>query len=178
MSQHKYACPYCGQHIEYTDAHVACVSPVQSASIPSSCPRLLGGEMTSSLRLAQPIGQARRPDFISLSPACSWHCANSSIGKLLAYAWYPLSWWPAPWWRHRCPPATQRPRRQRPAEAGRGPRALDTLTELTRANQLVQDRLAAVNRAFAACQAAEKKQAEMHDLHAVPPARRPCKPRT
>ncbi len=48
------------------------------------------------------------------------------------------------------------------------PQALDTLTDLTRADQLVQDQLAVVSRAFAACQAAEKKQEALHSQHRGP----------
>jgi hypothetical protein len=47
-----------------------------------------------------------------------------------------------------------------PIEETVDPHALEMLTDLTRADQLVRDQLAAVNRAFAICQAAEKKQAE------------------
>jgi hypothetical protein len=50
-----------------------------------------------------------------------------------------------------------------PAAAGVAvdPDALGRLTNLTRADQLVQERLAAVNRATAACQTAEKNEAAL-----------------
>ena len=45
------------------------------------------------------------------------------------------------------------------------PGALDKLTDLTRADQLVQQRLAAVNRAFTSCQTAEQNATALRNQH-------------
>jgi hypothetical protein len=50
-----------------------------------------------------------------------------------------------------------------PAEVTVDPNALDKLTDLTSADQLVQERLAAVNRAYLASQAAEKNKTALHN---------------
>jgi hypothetical protein len=43
------------------------------------------------------------------------------------------------------------------------PHALENLTDLTRADQMVRDQLAAVKSAFADCQAAEEKQSALYN---------------
>ncbi|HXR09018.1 MAG TPA: hypothetical protein VN765_16885 [Candidatus Acidoferrum sp.] len=171
MSQHKYGCPYCGQHIEFTDAHCGVRVPCPKCQHPILLPALMGGEITSSLRLAQPIG----------SPAAGFHFTVAGMRlafrefkhwRIVGVCLVPFLLVAAALVAASVSARHQAPRPAAPAEAAVDPRALDTLTDLTRAKQLVQDQLAAVNRAFAACQAAERKQAELHDpqLRSASPA--------
>ncbi len=163
MSEHKYACPYCGQRIEYADAHCGVRVPCPKCQHPIVLPALPGGKMTTSLRLARPGAR----------PAAKFHFTFA--GLLLALRefkhWKTVGICLVPFVlvagalvaasvssRHAADPVVA------PIEETVDPHALEMLTDLTRADQLVRDQLAAVNRAFAACQAAEKKAAEMRSL--------------
>jgi hypothetical protein len=163
MSQHKYACPYCGQHIEYGDAHCGIRVPCPKCQHPIVLPALPGGKMTSSLRLARPIA---RPEakfhfsfagmLLALREFKHWRIVGICLVPfvLVAGAFVAASVSA----RHPAEPPIV------PAAKAVEPHALESLTELTRADEMVREQLAAVNRAFAVCQAAEKKRAEMHDL--------------
>ena len=164
MSQHKYGCPYCGQHIEFTDAHCGLRVPCPKCQHPIVLPALPGGKITSALRLARPIA----------GPAAKFHFTFAGIllalrgfqhWKIVGICLVPFVLVAAALVAASVSARHPAPRPAAPAAVAVDPRALDTLTDLTRANQMVQDQLAAVNGAVAVCQAAEKKQAEMHNLH-------------
>jgi len=164
MSEHKYACPYCGQHMEYTDAQSGSHLSCPKCRHPIVLPAIPGGKMTSSLRLAR---DAARPAakfqftlagiILTLREFKHWKIVGMCLVPFVLVAGALVA--ASVSGRHAAaPPAA-------PAEVVVDPHALDTLTDLTRADQLVQDQLAAVNRAFAACQAAEEKQAALHNQH-------------
>ena len=60
MSAYKYSCPYCGQHIEYTDGYcgqqMACPMCQQNIVFPALPP----GALKTSLRIARPAQQAAK----------------------------------------------------------------------------------------------------------------------
>ncbi|MGA2542759.1 MAG: hypothetical protein ABSG78_14515 [Verrucomicrobiota bacterium] len=164
MSQYKYACPYCGQRMEYTDAHSGLHIACPKCQHPIVLPAIPAGKLTTSLRVVRPVApSAAKFQFtfagivLALRGFKHWKIAGMCLvpfvlvaGALVAASVYG---------RHEAaPPAA-------PAGVVVDPEALDTLTDLTRADQLVQDELAAVNRAFAVCQDAETKQAALHNQH-------------
>jgi hypothetical protein len=163
MSQHKYACPYCGQHIEYGDAHCGMKVPCPKCQHPIVLPALLGGKMTSSLRLARAgAGPAAKFHFtfagmlLALREFKHWKIVGICLVPFVLVAGALVAASVSS--RHPVAPLTA-PVGEEVVE----PHALETLTDLTRADELVRNQLAAVNRAFAAWQAAQKKQAEMHN---------------
>ena len=167
MSQHKYACPYCGQHLEYTDGHSGMHIPCPKCQHPIVLPAIPAGKLTSSLRLVRPVARpAARFQFtfagivLALREFKHWRIVGMCLVPfvLVAGAVVAAS---VSGRNEAAPPAV-------PAEVVVDTQALETLTDLTRADQRVQDELAAVNRAFAACQAAEKKQGALHDQHRGP----------
>ena len=164
MDQHKYACPHCGQHMEYADAYSGQRMPCPKCQQPIVFPGIAARKMTSSLRLAGAV--ARPPARFQFSFAGvaallrqfkHWKIVGVCLipfvlvaGALVAASLVG---------RPGGPPA--------PAPAGEAvdPRALDKLTDLTLADQLVQERLAAVKRAVTACQTAEKNQTALRNQH-------------
>jgi len=169
MSQYKYACPYCGQRMEYTDAHSGLHIACPKCQHPIVLPAIPAGKLTTSLRLVRPVAPpAAKFQFtlagivLALRGFKHWRIVGMCLvpfvlvaGALVAASVYG---------RHEAAPP--------PAPAGVvvDPQALDTLTDLTRADQSVRDQLAAVNRAFAFCQAAEEKQAALKKQHHEPAA--------
>jgi hypothetical protein len=161
MNEHKYACPFCGQHIEYTDAYSGMRMPCPKCRQPIVFPGLAARKMTSSLRLAGAV--ARRPanrfNFAAVIAFLRGFKHWKTVGvclvpfALVAGALVAASMSS----RHEAAPAPA------PAAVVVDPHALDKLTDLTRADQLAQERLAAVNRAFAACQTAEQNKAALHN---------------
>ena len=167
MSEHKFACPHCGQHIEYADAHCGIRICCPQCRHPIVLPGLLAGKTTSSLGLVRPVDRpAAKFDFtfagmlLALREFKHWKMVGICLVPFVLVAAALVAASVSA--RHEAAPAAA------PNGVTVDPHALDTLTDLTRANQLVQDQLAAVNRAFAVCQAAEKKQAETHNLHRGP----------
>ena len=58
MSGYKYSCPYCGQHIEYTDVYSGQQMPCPACGHAIVFPAVPPGSMTSSLSLARDIPQS------------------------------------------------------------------------------------------------------------------------
>jgi hypothetical protein len=162
MSQHKYACPYCAQRIEYGDAHCGASVPCPKCRHPIVLPALPGSKMTSSLRLARPIA---RPEakfhfnfagiLLALREFKHWKTVGICLVPFVLVAGALVAASVSA--RHPVEPPVL------PAVEAVEPHALESLTELTRTDELVREQLAAVNRAFAVSQTAEKKRAEMHE---------------
>ena len=55
MTHYKYSCPYCGQHIEYTDGYSGQQMPCPMCQHPIVFPAVAPGKLTSSLRLQRDI---------------------------------------------------------------------------------------------------------------------------
>ena len=164
MSPHKYACPYCGQHMEYTDEYFGRRIPCPKCQHTIALPALPSGKRTSSLRLvrsAAPSPSKFQFNFASivlfLREFKHWKIVGLCVlpfvlvtGALVAAS------------RTSHPDPVPVPA---PAPLAAAPQSLDKLTELTRADQLVRDRLDAVLRTFTASQTAEKNQAALRKQH-------------
>jgi hypothetical protein len=167
MSQHKYACPSCGQHIEYTDSYSGMQIPCPRCQQPIVFPGIAGHKMTTTLHL---VGRGPKPParfqftfaaiFLLLREFKHWKIVGVCLVPfvLLAGALVAASISS----RHQTDAVAL------PTAPVVDPHALDKLTDLTRADQLVQERLAAVSKAFADCQAADQKQTEQHTHHRGP----------
>jgi hypothetical protein len=166
MNQHKYACPYCGQHLEYGDAHCGTRVPCPKCLHPIILPALPGSKMTSSLRLARPIARPEAKFHFNIAGMLQalrefkhWKTVGICLVPFVLVAGAMVAASLSA--RHPAAPPIL------PATEAVEPHALESLTELTRADESVREQLAAVNRAFADCQAAEaaeKKRTEMHDV--------------
>jgi len=162
MNQHKYACPHCGQHMEYTDEYCGMQMACPKCQQPIVFPGLAAPTGRSSLRLAGAVATERagfRFDIVAILLALRkfkhWKIVAMCLipfvvvaGALVAASKYG---------RHEPPPAPP------PVQVVVDPRALANLTDLTRADQMVQEELAAVKRACADSQAAEQKQAALNN---------------
>ena len=164
MDQHKYTCPHCGQHMEYTDTYSGMRMPCPKCRQLIVFPGLPARKMTSSLRLAGAV--ARPPAKFQFSFAALIACLRRFkhwriVGLclvpfvLVAGALVAASYSG----RQAAAPVTS------PPAVVVDPGALDKLTDLTRADQLVQERLAAVHRAFTACQTAEQNATALRSPH-------------
>lgn len=167
MSQHKFVCPSCGQHIEYTDPYSGMKMPCPKCQHPIVFPGLAASKATSSLRLAGAV--ARPPPkfqfnfagiLVFLREFKHWKIVGLCVVPFLLVAGALVA--ASVSGRH---PAAPLPG---PAEVVVDPNALQKLTDLTRADQLVQERLAAVNNAFTACQTADQHQAALPARHRGP----------
>ena len=177
MSPHKYACPYCGQHMEFTDEYFGRRIPCPKCQHTIALPALPTGKMTSPLRLVRAAAQSPGKfqfNFASLvlflREFKHWKIVGLCLlpFALVAGALVAASRTGQP------DPPPQPP----PLPAAVAPQSLDKLTELTRADQLVQEQLAAVHRAFTASQTAEKNQAALQSPRHGPASPGPPSPRT
>ena len=57
MDEHKFACPHCGQHMEYTDEYSGMRLPCPKCQQPIVFPGVASRRMTSSLRLAGAVAK-------------------------------------------------------------------------------------------------------------------------
>ena len=164
MSPHKYACPYCGQHMEYTDEYFGRRIPCPKCQHTIALPALPSGKMTSSLRLVRPADPSSAKfqfNFASivlfLREFKHWKIVGLCLLPFVLVAGALVA---ASGTSHPDPAPVPAP-----APMAAAPQSLEKLTELTRADQLVRDRLDAVNRAFTASQTAEKNQAALRKQH-------------
>lgn len=167
MSPHKYACPYCGQHMEYTDEYFGRRIPCPKCEHTIALPALPSGKMTSSLRLMRPAAQSPAKfqfNFVSIVLSLREFKHWKIVGLcLLPFVLVAGALVAASRTGHPDPAPVPAP-----APVTAAPQSLDKLTELTRADQLVRDRLDAVNRTFTASQTAEKNQTALHSQHHGP----------
>jgi len=148
--------------MEYTDEYSGMRMPCPKCQQPVVFPGVAARKMTSSLRLAGAVAKPPARFQFSFAGIIAflreykhWKIVGVCMipfvlvaGALVA-ASLASRHGPAP------PP--------RMAEVPVAPDALGKLTDLTLADQLVQERLAAVNRAFTACQTAEKNKTVLHN---------------
>jgi hypothetical protein len=147
---------------EYFGRRISCPKCQHSIVLPA----LPKGKMTSSLRLVRPAAPSPAKFQFSFASIAlflrefkHWKIVGLCLlpfilvaGALVAASRTGPDPTPAP----------------APAPVAVKPQSLDKLTELTRADQLVRDRLDAVNRACTASQTAEKNQAALHSQHRGP----------
>lgn len=164
MIPHKYACPYCGQHMEYTDEYIGRRIPCPKCQHTIALPALPSGKMTTSLRLMRPAAQSPAKfqfNFASivlfLREFKHWKIVGLGLLPFVLVAGALVA---ASRTGHPDPAPVPAP-----APMAAKPQSLDKLTELTRADQLVRDRLDAVLRASTASQTAEKNQAAFRKQH-------------
>jgi hypothetical protein len=166
MESYKHSCPFCGQHIEYTAGYCGkqMVCPICGKTV--TFPAVPPGGKGPSLHIHRP--EAARPakwsfDFFGiLAPLRRFEHWSMVlvclvpfmiVGALLAGAVVVR--------KHlgNAPAAPVAPLIQ--AE----PNAWQKMTDLARADQLVQDKLAAVRRAAAAVAMAERNRASLHAFY-------------
>ena len=168
MNHYKYACPYCGQHIEYTDGYAGRQMPCPMCHHPILFPAVPAGMRKSSLRL---VGQVDKPaaktgfSFASFFQALRkfehWRIVGTCLVPFVLVSGALVA---ASVLRQRQPaPETA------PTEVTVNPQALRQLTELTRADMAVQEQVKLVNNAFGVCQAANQKLAAMQKQHPSSP---------
>jgi DNA-directed RNA polymerase subunit RPC12/RpoP len=170
MSERKYTCPHCGQNIAYTDDYSGLQIPCPRCQTSIIFPGLAAPKQTSSLRLAGPIAPPKAKFQFNFANIVKlfrefkhWKiagvCAIPFVlvaGAVVAASVYN---------RHDASPAAAV---AVPVATPVDANALDKLTDLTRADQVVQEKLAAVAAAAQACQSAEHKQQVARSQH--PPA--------
>jgi hypothetical protein len=163
MESYKHSCPFCGQHIEYTAGYCGkqMVCPICGKTV--TFPAVLPGGKGTSLRIHRP--EAARAakwsfDFFGiLAPLRRFKHWNMVlvclvpfiiVGALLAGAVVIRKQ------LGNAPAAPVAPLIQA------DPNAWQKMTDLARADQLVQDKLGAVRRAGAAVATAERNRANLH----------------
>jgi DNA-directed RNA polymerase subunit RPC12/RpoP len=182
MSGYKYACPYCGQHIEYTEGYAGqrmpcpmCQQSIMFPAIPS------GLKKTSSLRLVRDIPK----------PVQQFHFSFAGLFLFLREHWKVIGTCLVPFavlagallaassFRHSEPPPAPAPAPTATAaettpssetEASSTSDPPPVPTDLTQASQQVQARLSAVKQASAALQAAQKNNTAIRQQYADSPA--------
>jgi DNA-directed RNA polymerase subunit RPC12/RpoP len=151
MNHYKYACPFCGQRIDYTDGYAGQQMPCPQCQNPIVFPAVPASKATSSLRLVRDIPTAQAQTRFSFAGLAAYlkefkhwkiaaMCAAPFAAVLAALVVA------AEMKRHEPEPAEA----TAPQPATVDPKELGKLTELTRADMLVQDQVKAVNRAGAA----------------------------
>jgi hypothetical protein len=167
MSGYKYACPYCGQHIEYTDGYAGQQMPCPMCQNPIVFPAVPAGLRRSTLRLERdrpkPVQKFEFsfPNLVLfLRDFKHWKVVGIC---LLPFAVLAGALMAASWFRNNDPPAAPVP--IPPAAVAADPQPPSAPTDLAQADQQVQARLNDVKQASAAWQAAQKKKAAVRQQY-------------
>ncbi len=161
MNSYKYSCPYCGQHVEYSDGYcglqMACPLCQQRITFPAIPP----GALTSSLRITRPTQEKPaikwsfkpRQIIAALRQFEHWNVVGQCLipflilgGALTAASML------------RSKPQDQTVSIPAPAV---DPSTWEKMTRLARTEQEVQERLRWVNSAYAGCLAADQYRAAL-----------------
>jgi len=171
MNGYKYSCPYCGQHIEYTDGYAGRQIPCPMCQHPIMFPAVPAGLKRSSLRLVRDIPKPVQQFQFSF-PGLLLFLREFKHWKVLGTCLLPFAILAgaliaASWFRQNEPPPAPAPVAA-PAPAGAdapvAPQPLPA-ADLTQAGQQVQARLTAVKQASAALQAAQKNKTAVHQQY-------------
>ena len=160
---YKYSCPYCGQHIEYTDGYSGRQMPCPMCQHAITFPVVMPGKMTSSLRLVRDIPKPVQKFEFSLAGVVQflrefqhWKVVGLCMVPFVILAGALVA---ASALRHQ-DPAPSAPT----ARVSVDPHALDRATDLTRADMVAQQCVQDCNQAASACQTAAKNHASAADL--------------
>jgi DNA-directed RNA polymerase subunit RPC12/RpoP len=165
MSERKYACPHCSQNIAYTDDYSGMQLPCPRCQTTIIFPGLAAPRQASTLRLAGAVAP-RKSRFNFSFAAIAELFGKFKHWKIAAMCAVPFAVVAGAvvaanaYNHHQTPSAAPVP-----VEVQVDPKALDTLTDLTRADQVVQEKLAAVTAAAASCKEAEHKQQIARSQH-------------
>jgi DNA-directed RNA polymerase subunit RPC12/RpoP len=158
MNHYKHACPNCGQHIDYTDGYAGREMPCPMCGHPLLFPAVPAAKLTTSLRLQRDIPKPeRKTSFNFLGPLIilrefkHWKIVGICLLPFVLVAGGLLA---ASHFR-----GAEQAAAAVPDAVVVDPQALHQLTDLTRADMLVQAKVAAVNKAFEACAAAKRNHA-------------------
>ena len=178
MSSYKYACPYCGQHVEYTDEYAGQQTPCPTCRQSIMFPALPGGLRKTSLRLVRDIPKpVRKFEFsfggliIYLREFQHWKVVGICVlpfailaGALCSAAWFR---------QHEPPPDALPPAAITNAESPVAPETAPLPADLDQATLQVRARVSDVKKAAASLQAAQRHQAAVLNQYKNSPAGQP-----